>query len=293
MWKNQSKSMIVLLFLGLILILSILLHYSMNQAKAKVVNIVPTQRINLSTETINLMEDTLVAQIEPETTAEPPQPLNPTDLLTIRNELSRKSQETFMQPGWLHIQIFVYDMVNPDESVVVPETGQVIANSYMLDNWYFITEEKKMAAMYSKKQMLDGTFISLNLLSDGSIYPSSHPELIETATMDWSMSMQTIDRIISFGDEANLTINFENRYGIDLVTITTIDIFHEPIEDEDFSSPIVSYTGTLYYDWNTGQLLYDEGWVNLADGSNLLMNKRELKVLSEDQVSDEILQSFN
>jgi len=198
-----------------------------------------------------------------------------------------------MQPGWLHIQIFVYDMVNPDESVVVPETGQVIANSYMLDNWYFITEEKKMAAMYSKKQMLDGTFISLNLLSDGSIYPASQPELIETATMDWTMSMQTIDRIISFGDEANLTINFENRDGEELVTIATVDIFHEPIEDEDFSSPIVSYTGTLYYDWNTGQLLYDEGWVNLADGSNFMMDKRELKVLTEDQITDEVLQSFN
>jgi hypothetical protein len=256
------------------------------------VNTVPTQGTNLSTENTNLIEDTLVAPIEPETTVEPIQTLYPSDLLTIREELSHKAQETFMQPGWLHIQIFVYDMVNPDGSVVVPETGQVIANGYMLDNWYFITEEKKMAAMYSKKQMLDGTFISLNLMGDGSIYPARQPEVIETATMDWTMSMQTIDRIISFGEEANLVVNFENRDGIELVTITTVDIFHDPIEDEDFSSPIVSYTGTLYYDWNTGQLLFDEGWVNLVDGSNLLMDKRELKVLTDNQATDEVLLSF-
>ncbi len=66
-------------------------------------------------------------------------------------------------------KIFVHDMLNPDKTEVVPKTGQVIANSYVLDNWYFMTEERNMAAMYSRKQMLDGTFISLKLLSDGTI----------------------------------------------------------------------------------------------------------------------------
>lgn len=93
-------------------------------------------------------------------------------------------------------------MLNPDKTEVVPETWQVIANSYVLDNWYFMTEERNMAAMYSRKQMLDGTFISLKLLSDGTIWSAIQPELLTDTNMDKTMSMQTIDRIISFGEEA-------------------------------------------------------------------------------------------
>ena len=297
MWKNLNKPMLVIIGVGFILILSILVYYSKNQVQADLANIEPTNEIIIEIEmTANPVfeeheKNELIVDIVDEV-EEAPQD-RPTDLPVIRTELSRKAKETFMLPGWLHIQIFVYDMLNPDKTVIVPETGQVIANSYVLENWYFMTDEGKMAAMYSKKQMLDGTLISLSLMSDGTIGPAIQPELIADANMDWTMSMQTIDRIISFGEESNLTIRFENREGIEMVLITTVDIFTTPVEDEDFPSPITEYTGTLFYDWNTGQLLYDEGWVTLADGTHLLLDKKELVVLPDDQVPDEVRFSFN
>ncbi len=78
-----------------------------------------------------------------------------------------------------------------------------------------------------------------------------------------------------------------------MVLITSVDKFSTPVEDEAFPAPITEYSGTLFYDWTTGQLLYDEGWVTLTDGTHLLMDKRELVVLPEDQVPDEVLFSFD
>ena len=141
------------LALGCLLILCILLHNSMNKAKAELTATEPIQQEEISVENVIVEKPVAEEEVKSETEAqiEPAESEQPMELLVIRDELRRKAQETFLRPGWLHIQITHHDLVNPDDSVVVPDNGQILSNSWTLDDWYLITEDRYFAAVYSKK----------------------------------------------------------------------------------------------------------------------------------------------
>jgi hypothetical protein len=267
----------------------------MNKAKAEQADTEPIQLEEISAENIILENPITAAEVNNETEVliEPAEADKPMELPMIRDELSRKANETFMQPGWLHIQITHSDLINPDDFVVVPESGQILSNRWTLDDWYHITEERNIAAVYSKKQMLDGTQTWLHLLSDGSIWQAVQPDLLPEVTMNTIMNTRIIDRIIAFGDDAHPSVRFEDQDGIEVIAITTVDKLHEPVSYDGINQFILEAAVTYYYDWNTGQFLYREDWFTLDDGTLLLANKTELKAFLEDEAPDEVLNSFN
>ncbi len=105
MWKNQNKHMLVTIALGFVLILSILLYYSLNQAPTERRETEPTREVITKIEMTDepVIEEHTNNELNPEVVDVVEEtPLDqPPVLSLIRAELSRKAQETFMQPGWL------------------------------------------------------------------------------------------------------------------------------------------------------------------------------------------------
>ncbi len=266
--NNTKRTIIVTLGLTFLVILSFLLHRSLNKVNAEMTS--PTE----------IQGNTIDNIIEVKET---------TDIVELRKILQQQLSLTLKKSGWIQIYSTHENYTNAEEAIIVPDTGQIIPKNWIDTTWIYIDETGNCLAMTSERTTLEGQVVSSIVISDGSKWKAINPSDIRNIDLEAFMRYDYIDRVIAAGDSANLSIDYETINDQKIVSVSSIDKNPRGGNMEGIDQLVFEVHITNYYDLNTGLFLYSEHWVTLEDGTQQKINKTEYDVSITSEVSMNVL----
>ncbi|MAT42999.1 MAG: hypothetical protein CL609_11695 [Anaerolineaceae bacterium] len=217
----------------------------------------------------------------------------PTDLVTVRDLLREKINGTLLKPGWVEIRKENISFLEV-ENAVVPETGQVIYEDYVLSHWVLVNEELGFDVVYTQGKNTNGEEYYSALLSNGKQWKEINSDQLNTLDFPFLVEMKFLDDLISLANSSGTNVDYLNEDGVRIVTVTSILQFPSPMPFNGWEEAnMVKLETTHYYNWETGHLIRSEEWITRDDGSRMQANLRTLKVSQAEEISQDVIQNIN
>jgi len=194
----------------------------------------------------------------------------------VREALLERAKQNLFKPGWVLVRETFTDFTKAEDYVVVPMNGQIIPKNWVRETWLLVDEGLQVMAMFSEKKMLDGTIVSLTRASDGFFGKTLNAEILPNVQIDYWTKTETMHRLIEQGETQEVVFQFLSLDGKRILHAVYSDVFPSPVRMDGLKQPLISFTTEDYYDWQTGQFLFSEGWATLTDGSRQLIGRLEM-----------------
>jgi hypothetical protein len=211
----------------------------------------------------------------------------------VREALLERAKRNLFKPGWVLVRETFTDFTKAEDYVVVPMNGQIIPKNWVRETWLLVDEGLQVKAMFSEKKMLDGTIVSLTRASDGFFGEALNAEILPNVQIDYWTKTETMHHLIEQGETQEVVFQFLSLDGKQVLHAVYSDVFPSPVRMDGLKQPLISFTTEDYYDWQTGQFLFNERWATLTDGSRQLVGRLEMSIDFNSTPPEVILEGFS
>ncbi|MFN7036160.1 MAG: hypothetical protein ACK4SN_07305 [Bellilinea sp.] len=211
----------------------------------------------------------------------------------VREALLERAKRNLFKPGWVLVRETFTDFTKAEDYVVVPMNGQIIPKNWVRETWLLVDEGLQVKAMFSEKKMLDGTIVSLTRASDGFFGKTLNAEILPNVQIDYWTKTETMHRLIEQGETQEVVFQFLSLDGKRILHVVYSDVFPSPVRMDGLKQPLISFTTEDYYDWQTGQFLFSEGWATLTDDSRQLVGRLEMIFDFNSTPPESVLEGFS
>ena len=217
----------------------------------------------------------------------------PVNLETVRDLLREKINRTLLKPGWVEIHKENISFLEVEDTIV-PETGQVIQENYVLSHWVLVNEGHGFDAVYTQGKNMNGEVYYSTFLSNGKQWEEINSEQLKNLDLPFLVDIKFLDDIISLGNSSDIKVDYLTEDGVRVVSITSVLQFPTPVSFNGWEDANVVELETIYYyNWDAGYLIRAEEWITRDDGSRMQANLRKLKVSQVEQISQDVIQILN
>ncbi len=211
----------------------------------------------------------------------------------VRQALMERAERGLFKPGWALVRETFTDFTKTENYIVVPMNGQIIPKNWVRETWLFLDEDLRVKVMHSEKKMLDGTIVALTRASDGAAGRPLNDEILPNVQIGYWLKTETMERLIEQGETQKVVFQFLLFEGKWVLKALYQDVFPFPVRMDGLEQSLVSIISEDYYDWDTGQFLFSEGWAMLTDGSRELVSRLEMSLNFNSTPPDAVLDGFS
>ncbi len=218
----------------------------------------------------------------------------PSDLVTVTQRLKEKINATLLHPGWVRVSKEYTSYVERQVVVTVPETGQVIPKDYILNQWLLVGADLGITVHFIHGVTPAGEEYTATLSSKDERWPSTDTTSLATISLPYVLGTNMLDDIITMGFAGDAKIEYLVEDGTDVVAITIITQFPQPVSFNGWEDArVVELASSSFYDWETGLPLRLEERITRDDGSKMLAGLSVYTLSQEIELPLDVLERMN